>query len=103
MLMGPFLFGELPMPYWVYIIQSQSTNRYYCGYSDNLERRIKQHNDPHYHGSRTTKIIKGPWEVVWTQKCLNRSDAVVLERKIKKRGISRYLQAQLAASRRRRD
>jgi putative endonuclease len=89
------------MPYWVYILQSQSIGRYYCGYSENVDRRINQHNDPEYRLTRTTKIWKGPWELTWKQECLNKSKAVVLERKIKKRGIGRYLQAQLAESRRR--
>jgi putative endonuclease len=92
------------MPYWVYILQSESTDRYYCGYSDNVQRRLNQHNDPEYRGSRTTKVLKGPWNVIWTQECKSRSQAVLLERKIKKRGIGRYLtDAQLAESRQRRD
>jgi len=87
------------MAYWVYIIQSQSTAKYYCGYSENVERRLRQHNDPGYRGSRTTKVFQGPWGIIWTKKCADRSEAVILERKIKKRGISRYMQNQLAASR----
>ena len=84
------------MPYWVYIIESQATGRYYCGYSDNVERRLSQHNNPEYQGSRTTKIFQGPWDIIWAQECSSQSEAVVLERKIKKRGIGRYLQDQLA-------
>jgi len=91
------------MSHWVYIIQSQSTDRYYCGHSDNVDRRISQHNDPHYQLTRTTKIWKGPWRIIWTQECASKSEAAVLERKIKKRGIGRYLLAQLSESRRRRD
>ncbi len=91
------------MPYWVYVLQSQSTDRYYCGYSDNVDRRVKQHNDPEYKLTRTTKVWKGPWELIWTQECVSRSEAVVLERKIKKRGIGRYLQSQLVESRCKRD
>ena len=87
------------MPYWVYIIESQATGRYYCGYSDNVERRLSQHNNPEYQGSRTTKIFQGPWDIIWAQECSSQSEAVVLERKIKKRGIGRYLQDQLAESR----
>ena len=87
------------MPYWVYIIESQATGRYYCGYSNNVERRLSQHNNPEYHGSRTTKIFQGPWNIIWTQECSSQGEAVVLERKIKKRGIGRYLQDQLAESR----
>jgi putative endonuclease len=87
------------MPYWVYILQSESTNRYYCGYSDNVERRVNQHNDPGYRGTRTTKVFQGPWKIIWIQECSSRSEAVVLERKIKKRGIGRYLLGRLAESR----
>ncbi|RUA02970.1 MAG: hypothetical protein DSY89_01780 [Deltaproteobacteria bacterium] len=48
----------------VYILQSQSTGRFYCGQTDHLERRLYQHNDPNYHGSRTTKVFPGPWILV---------------------------------------
>jgi len=91
------------MPCWVYKLQSESTGRYYCGYSDNVQRRVNQHNDPEYRGSRTTKVFQGPWHVIWTQECPSRSEAMILERKIKKRGIGRYLGSQSAESRRRRD
>ncbi|MAF32973.1 MAG: hypothetical protein CL941_03290 [Desulfobacter sp.] len=91
------------MSYLVYIIQSQSTGRYYCGYSDNVKRRICQHNDPDYRTTRTTKVWKGPWELIWTLERPNRTEAVILERRIKKRGIGRYLQTRLAESRRKRD
>jgi putative endonuclease len=84
------------MPFWVYILESESTGRYYCGYSDNVHRRLNQHNDPEYRGSRTAKALQRPWKVIWTQESANKSEAVVLERKIKKRGIRRYLDDQLA-------
>jgi putative endonuclease len=97
------VFGAVNMSYWVYIIQSQSAGRHYCGVSDNVDRRISQHNDAQYQLTRTTKIWKGPWRAVWTQECADKSEAVVLERKIKKRGIGRYLKDQLAKFRRRQD
>ena len=79
------------MPYWVYTIQSESTERYYCGQSSNPERRLVQHNDPEYVLSKTTKRFKGPWKLIWTKECLSLSDAMTLERSIKKRGIGRFL------------
>jgi putative endonuclease len=91
------------MKFWGYILQSQSTGRYYCGYTSDPARRVSQHNDPAYKLSRTTKVIKGPWEIVWLEECVNRSAAMRLEKAIKKRGAARYLQAQLAESRRWRD
>jgi len=78
----------------VYILQSESTGRYYCGQTSNIERRIHEHNDPTYHLSKTTKRFKGPWKLVWSQECLDRRYSMRLERTIKKRGIGRFLRDQ---------
>ncbi len=91
------------MSFWVYILQSQSTGRFYCGHTSDVKRRINQHNDPEYKLSRTTKVFKGPWEIVWNRECSGRGEAMELEKSIKKRGISRFLEVQLVESRRRRD
>jgi putative endonuclease len=79
------------MGYWVYIIQSQSSERYYCGQTDNLEKRLQQHNDPHHTFTKTTKRFKGPWLLVCQIACGSRTEAMRLEKQIKKRGIQRYL------------
>ena len=82
------------MLYHVYILQSQTTGRYYCGQTDDLDRRVRQHNDPDYHGSRTTKVFQGPWTLVWSRDFEARGDAMRTERRIKKRGIRRFLEDQ---------
>ncbi|GMV94854.1 MAG: hypothetical protein AMXMBFR82_46610 [Candidatus Hydrogenedentota bacterium] len=79
------------MPYWTYILRSATSGRYYCGFSDNVARRVAEHNDPNYHGSKTTKRFEGPWELVWQNESATRAEAMALEKKIKKRGIGRYL------------
>jgi putative endonuclease len=79
------------MTFWVYILQSESTDRFYCGQTNNLELRLHEHNDPGYNGTKTTKRFKGPWKLIWTFECSDRSEAMRLERSIKKRGVSRYL------------
>ncbi len=90
--------------YQVYILQSQSNGRYYCGYTSNLTQRLKSHNDPEYRLTRTTKVIPGPWENIWVSEYLSRSEAVKLEKKVKKRGIKRYLSGRESAEyRQRRD
>jgi len=81
------------MQYWVYIIESETSGRFYCGQSSNVEQRLRQHNDPEYRLSKTTKRFPGPWKLIWTQSCRDRSEAIRLERNIKKRGISRFLSA----------
>ena len=82
------------MAYHVYILRSQTIGRYYCGHTDDLARRIHQHNDPNYHGSRTTKVFQGPWELVWSQAFESRRGAMETERRVKKRGIGRFLKDQ---------
>jgi len=91
------------MVYFVYILQSESSGRHYCGQTDDLERRLKQHNDPDYHGSKTTKRFKGPWKLIWKEEHPSRSEAMKREKQIKKWGIGRFLDSQSAESRHSRD
>jgi len=84
---------------YVYILQSESTGRFYCGQTNSLVHRLDEHNNPDYKGSITTKRFKGPWRLVWCRQCLDRTKAMKLEKSIKKRGISRFLEAQLLESR----
>ena len=82
------------MTFWTYILQTEGTGRYYCGMTDDVDRRVRQHNDPEYHGSKTTKRFLGPWRVIWTQEHATRADAMTLEKTIKKRGMRRVLSDQ---------
>ncbi|MCP4715752.1 MAG: GIY-YIG nuclease family protein [Deltaproteobacteria bacterium] len=69
--------------FYIYILQSQSTGRFYIGSTDNLQRRVAQHNDPDYRGSKTTKRFTGPWVIVHSESFATRSEAVRRERQIK--------------------
>ena len=79
------------MTYYVYIIQSQSTGRYYCGQTKNLEQRLRHHNDPDYRPDSTTRRFAGPWRLIWSEQHLTRSNAMEKERQIKGRGVKRFL------------
>jgi putative endonuclease len=80
------------MSFFVYILQSSSTGRYYCGQTDNLEKRLAQHNDPKQTLTLTTKRHQGPWDIVWFTQLNTRTEAIRLERTIKKRGMARFIQ-----------
>jgi len=82
----------------VYILQSESTKRYYCGQPNNIERRLTQHNDPRHHDTQTTRRFPGPWRLIWTRELHTRAEAMALEKSIKKRGIRRFLEAQQPAN-----
>ncbi|MGE5892939.1 MAG: GIY-YIG nuclease family protein [bacterium] len=71
------------MPYFVYILESESTSQFYVGHTDDIERRLSQHNDPHYRGSKHKKRFSGPWRCVYTELFTTRSAAMSREKQIK--------------------
>ncbi|MFN7654355.1 MAG: GIY-YIG nuclease family protein [Cyclobacteriaceae bacterium] len=76
------------MEFQVYILQSLTTNRYYVGQTNNLEKRLDEHNSEV--AGHTKK--EQPWKLVWHKTVSTRGEALLLERKIKKRGASRFLE-----------
>jgi len=38
-------FYEMAMSYWVYILQSETSGRYYIGQADDLARRLARNNN----------------------------------------------------------
>ncbi|PYJ22795.1 MAG: hypothetical protein DME99_04505 [Verrucomicrobia bacterium] len=71
----------------VYILQNRE-GKFYVGLSDDVARRIKQHNSG---TSRWTKG-KGPWKSVWQSGLLHLSEARKLELIIKRQkgGVGFY-------------
>ncbi len=75
------------MDYTVYILYSQKSSRYYVGQTDDIDKRLIRHNK----GLVPSTKYGVPWEIIQTQRVKNRSEALILEKKIKKRGAERYL------------
>ena len=69
--------------FYLYILQSETSGRYYIGQTDNLDRRLAEHNDLNSTSSKTTKRFKGPWKLIYFEKYESRSDAMIRERQIK--------------------
>lgn len=79
------------MQFWVYILMSESTGKLYCGQTSDLAGRLKLHNDPECSEMVAAGEKNGPWGLFWSKICRNRFEAQELEKKIKKRGIGRFL------------
>jgi len=79
------------MPYYVYILQSDSDGTYYIGSTLDLDARLARHNQG---GSRYTKSKK-PWKVIYSEEFGNKSDALVRERQIKNRKSREYIETLL--------
>ena len=67
------------MAYRVYVIQNRD-GKFYIGLSDDVGRRINQHNAG---DSRWTRA-KGPWTLVWQSGELSLSEARKLENRLKR-------------------
>ncbi len=65
--------------YQVYVLKNPS-GRFYIGLSENILRRLEQHNTGL---SRWTKN-KGPWEIFWESPFMSLSEARKLENKLKR-------------------
>ena len=68
------------MTYSVYIIYSSKNNIYYKGYSENLQKRLREHNE----GLSRFTSNKGPWELVWFKEFKTKKEALIEEKRIKK-------------------
>jgi len=66
----------------VYVIRNPG-GKLYIGQTDNLERRLLQHNDPTHTLTRTTKRFPGPWALVHSECCFTRSAALAREKALK--------------------
>jgi putative endonuclease len=75
------------MKYYVYILYSKISSKYYVGQTADIDKRLKRHNQGIVPSTKSGK----PWELVLQIKVSNRSEAMLLEKKIKKRGAKRYL------------
>jgi putative endonuclease len=71
----------MPAAYRVYVLQNRA-GKYYIGVTDDIPRRVEQHNSG---TSRWTKG-KGPWHLVWESERVPLSAARKLENRLKRQG-----------------
>ena len=67
------------MPYYFYILQSQSDGSYYLGQTSDLEDRLNRHNEGR---SRYTRARR-PWRLVYSEEYAARAEAMRREREVK--------------------
>lgn len=65
--------------FFVYVIESKKTGKFYIGQTENLDNRVTRHNK----GRVTSTKNERPWELKYSREVKNRSEAVFLERKLK--------------------
>ncbi len=65
--------------YFVYILQSAASGQFYKGISNDLNRRFHEHNSGYE--KATAPFV--PWNLVWYTIKPNKSEAMMLESKLK--------------------
>ena len=67
------------MVHFVYILYSESKKRFYIGETEDISRRLAQHN----RGNVPSTAPHAPWEVAYFCEKPTRKEALVLEKKLK--------------------
>jgi len=76
------------MKYTVYILYSQTRDRYYIGYTQNPFERLLEHN-----AGATPSTRPGiPWVMVYKEECVNKTAAIKRENSIKKMKSRKYIE-----------
>ena len=81
--------------YYLYILQSERTSRFYIGQTQDVPERLA------YHNANYSKSLKnrGPWRLVYTEQYKTRSEAVLRESQLKSWKDRRMIEKLLSASR----
>ena len=80
--------------FYVYIIKSLADNKLYIGYSNNLKRRLKEHDS----GKNFSTKIRRPFKLIYYEAYLAREDAEVREKFFKTGWGRNYIKRNLSGS-----
>ena len=80
------------MAHFIYILYSESRDRYYIGQTDNLDERQYYHNSGWVHSTRAGR----PWKLVFSKEFPDRATAMQEEARLKKAKNRSYLEWYIA-------
>ena len=75
------------MTCFAYILYSQKRQRFYVGVANDIADRLKRHNNAESLSTKTGV----PWELLHSFSCVDKSAAMILERKIKIKALGDIL------------
>jgi len=82
------------MEYFVYVLYSEKCAKYYVGHTNDLERRLYEHN--HSKGGKFSKVFS-LWTLVHYERYGSREEAVKREKEIKGRKSRKYIESLIKA------
>ena len=77
--------------YYTYILRSLKDKNNYTGYTDNLQRRFKEHQE----GKASATRHRRPLELIYYEACLNQQDATQREKYLKSGRGKQFLKKRL--------
>ena len=77
--------------FYVYALVSQNDRKLYVGYTEDLRKRISEHN----RGKVTSTRYRVPFKLIYYEACRNKADALHRERYLKTAYGKRYLKNRL--------
>jgi len=80
-------------PYFVYVLQNPKS-RLYIGFTTDLERRVRQHQE----GKGGWTRSRGPWKLVYYEVFPDRLKAIKRERNLKRGKVNKELRVRLTRS-----
>jgi len=83
----------LPVSF-LYILESETTGRFYIGSTDDLDRRLAEHQ----RGQTPSTRGRGPWKLVYTEKFVSLLEAHRRELEIKHWKSSKLIQSLIRSS-----
>ena len=78
------------MQYSVYILYSEKLKKYYIGTTNDVKKRLIEHNESRYNNAYTLKGI--PWKIIFEINELSSNQAYKIELHIKKMKSKIYIQ-----------
>jgi putative endonuclease len=86
--LSPFLFAAM---FYIYIIYSTKSDKYYIGMTSDVARRLEEHNDPSREKKYTLKHM--PWELkLFFEVSDIRGEALIVERFLKNQKSRTFLE-----------
>ena len=74
--------------FWAYVLINRQAHKRYVGHTDDLERRLDQHNGSSDNPRRFTRRYPGQWELLYSEEFQTRSEAIKREKWLKS-GVGR--------------
>jgi putative endonuclease len=77
--------------YYTYILYSLKDNKFYTGYTSDIEKRIHSHNNGEVFSTKNRR----PFKLIYFEACLNQEDAIHREKYLKSTYGKRFIKNRL--------